>query len=112
MSVERLCQAREQLRRQFMEYVENLATGDSADDDIDQVVSLREAIDALDHAIKGGWHEPSSEPRRHPAHDQSLLDFANLRALERRRFAEGVGEEPIASMHSLLDRKALVLEPI
>ena len=66
MSVERLCQAREQLRRQFMEYVENLATGDSADDDadddIDQVVNLREAIDALDHAIKGGWHEPSSEP--------------------------------------------------
>ena len=60
MSVERLCQAREQLRRQFMEYVENLATGNSADDDIDQVVSLREAIDALDHAIKGGWHEPSS----------------------------------------------------
>ena len=63
MSVQRLCQARERLRRQFMEYVENLATGDSADDDIDQVVSLREAIDALDHAIKGGWHEPSSEPR-------------------------------------------------
>ena len=56
MSVERLLQAREELRREFMEYVENLATNSAAEGDIDQIVRLREAIDALDHAIKGGWH--------------------------------------------------------
>jgi hypothetical protein len=58
MSVERLLQAREELRQEFMEYVENLATDNAAEGDIDQIVRLREAIDTLDHAIKGGWdHE-------------------------------------------------------
>jgi hypothetical protein len=63
MSVERLLQAREELRREFMEYVENLATNNAAEDDVDQLVRLRGAIDALDHAIKGGWDQKLPEPQ-------------------------------------------------
>ena len=51
MSAERLRQAREQLRLEFIEYVEDLATGASDSDDIEHLVNLRQAIDALDHAI-------------------------------------------------------------
>ena len=61
MSIERLRQAREQLRLEFIEYVEDLATGGS--DEIEHIVNLRHAIDALDHAIKNGWdREPPSQP--------------------------------------------------
>jgi len=63
MSAERLRQAREQLRLEFIEYVEDLAMGASDSDDIEHLVNLRQAIDALDHAIKIGWDRaPSAEP--------------------------------------------------
>jgi hypothetical protein len=70
MSVERLLQGREELRREFMEYVENLATNHAAEDDIDQVV-MREAIDALDHAIEGHWERESPPAPRKPYMDGS-----------------------------------------
>jgi hypothetical protein len=60
MSDEILPKAREELRKQFMQYVESLAKGFQRArtyEDIDGVIKLRKAIDALDHAIENHWGE-------------------------------------------------------
>ena len=60
MSDEILPKAREELRKQFMQYVESLAKGFQRArtyEDIDGVIKLRKAIDALDHAIEDHWVE-------------------------------------------------------
>ena len=64
MSEERLGQAREQLRQKFMAYVEELAIGAVAPKDIDDLLKLRHAIDALDHAIDEEWAAPRIAPPR------------------------------------------------
>jgi hypothetical protein len=61
MSDESLGQAREQLRQQFIGYVEALATGDASNADIVQIIRLRQAIDALDHGIDKGWSAPRAQ---------------------------------------------------
>ena len=60
MSDDVLPKAREELRKQFMEYVESLAKGfqrPKTYEDIDGVIKVRKAIDALDHAIENRWGE-------------------------------------------------------
>jgi hypothetical protein len=60
MSDESLRKAREELRKQFMAYVESLAKGFNRPqtyEDIDGVIKLRKAIDTLDHAIENRWGE-------------------------------------------------------
>jgi hypothetical protein len=64
MSEERLGQAREQLRQKFIAYVEGLAVGAVASKDIDDLIKLRHAIDALDHAIDEAWAAPRVDPPR------------------------------------------------
>lgn len=72
MSKERLTEARELLRQEFIEYVEALATDNASDDDIDQIPRLRQAIDALDHAIDEGWGSPRSRfPQQEDPFDEA-----------------------------------------
>lgn len=66
MSDESLRKARDELRKQFMEYVESLAKGfqrPKTYEDIDGVIKLRKAIDALDHAIANQWGEGDPAPK-------------------------------------------------
>jgi hypothetical protein len=66
MSDESLRKAREELRKQFVEYVESLAKGfqrPKTYEDIDGVIKLRKAIDALDHAIENHWGEGDPGPK-------------------------------------------------
>jgi hypothetical protein len=79
MSDESLRKAREELCKQFMGYVESLAKGfhrAQTDEDIDGVIRLRKAIDALDQAIAKGWAlEPSSESR--PPESRTWVEAVN-----------------------------------
>jgi hypothetical protein len=53
--------AREELRKQFISYAEVLTKGFDRSrtyGDIEQIIKLREAIDALDHAIEKSWSVP------------------------------------------------------
>jgi hypothetical protein len=66
MSDESLRKAHEELRKQFMGYVDSLAKGfhrPQTYEDIDGVIKLRKAIDALDHAIANRWWDGDSESK-------------------------------------------------
>ena len=66
MGDESLRKAREELRKQFMAYVESLAKGfhrPQTYEDIDGVIKLRKAIDTLDHAIENHWGEGDAAPK-------------------------------------------------
>jgi hypothetical protein len=66
--------AREELRRQFISFASVLAQGfDRSRNgaDLEQIIKLRAAIDALDHAIGSGWSQPSigAESAQEPTWD-------------------------------------------
>jgi hypothetical protein len=59
--LETLQKAREELRKQFLSYAGSLAKGfdrSKTFGDIEEIVKLRKAIDALDNAIDKGWANP------------------------------------------------------
>ena len=79
MSDESLQKAREELRKQFMGYVGSLAKGFNRAqtyEDIDGVIKLRKAIDALDQAIAKGWARESSSESR-PPESKTWVEAAN-----------------------------------
>lgn len=58
MSDSSLKKARDELRKQFMDHSESIANNFQFMD-ADQLIRLRQAIDALDHAIDKGWATPT-----------------------------------------------------
>jgi hypothetical protein len=59
--LEALKKAREELRKQFISRAVSLAQGfkrPKTSEDIEEILKLRNAIDALDHAIDNSWAAP------------------------------------------------------
>jgi hypothetical protein len=60
--LETLKKAREEMRKQFLGYAESLAKGFQRGQtygDIEEIVKIADAIEALDKAIEKGWAAPA-----------------------------------------------------
>jgi hypothetical protein len=79
MTVENLRKAREQLRVQFNTLAGAIATALSPSIlDMDQLVRLRQAIDALDHAIENHWERETPHCDLRPPDDDPYMEMHEL----------------------------------
>jgi hypothetical protein len=81
MSIESLRKAREELRKQFMTLADAIANRPARSPsilDMDQLVRLRQAIDALDHAIKGHWEREAPHHDLRPPADDPYMEMHEL----------------------------------
>ena len=81
MSLDSLQKAREQLRMQFNtlgDAVANRAVRSPSILDMDQLVRLRQAIDALDHAINNHWRRETPHYDLRPPNDDPFMEMHEL----------------------------------
>ncbi len=78
MSLETLQKAREELRQQFIAVAEAIANRQKRSPffmDMDQIIRLRQAIDALDHAINNQWEREPRQPNPRPPQDDPYMEM-------------------------------------
>lgn len=81
MSVESLRKAREELRKQFLTLTDAIANRPARSPsilDMDQLIRLRQAIDALDHAIKSRWEREAPHHDLRPPEDDPYMEMHEL----------------------------------
>jgi len=81
MSVENLRKAREQLHVQFNTLADAIANRPARSPSIlnmDQLVRLRQAIDALDHAIENHWERETPHCDLRPPSDDPYMEMHEL----------------------------------
>ena len=81
MSVESLRNAREELRKQFNTLADVIANRPARSPsilDMDQLIRLRQTIDALDHAIKSHWDCETPQYEIRPPKDDPYLEMHEL----------------------------------
>jgi len=81
MSAESLRKAREDLRQQFIGLADAIANRPARSPsilDMDQLIRLRQAIDALDHAIKSHWERETSHHDLRPPDDDPYMEMHEL----------------------------------
>ncbi len=81
MGLETLQRAREELRKQFMAVAEAIANRQRRSPsfmDMDQIIRLRQAIDALDHAITNAWQREPRQPNPRPPQDDPYMEMHEL----------------------------------
>lgn len=88
MSEGSLQKAREELRKQFVAVTEAIANRQQHPQsfiETDQIIRLRQAIDALDHAINGHWEREPPHTKLRPPKDDPYMEM--------HEFPEFPGEE-------------------